>query len=929
MKGRKLYKQMFSIMLIVAALIFISACNHNNSVKSDKADVLEAKAALNIGFTVTSDTLTAVTGNLILPTVGLNGVQITWISSKESTVSNSGIVTRGDYDNQVLLTATLTKNDAIDSKEFQVTVLKKNEISENENLLIEAKDALMPIFTNESDTLNKVTQNLTLPGVGLNGVMIVWTSNNNSVISNSGVVTRPEVDTVVTLTASLIKGGLRENKIFELTVVKADITVEFAHTDLDPVYVQLGEKVLKPSNPIKDGYVFDNWYKDESFNEVFDFETPIVEKTTIYANYYLNIAKAKEIGGALVSGEISADYHYVKGKIISIDNVQYGNMTIMDGTDSLYVYGVWSKDGTVRYDSLESRPVVGDIVYLYGPLKKYGDEVELNNSRLIRFSKDEDEKPFDITDYTAVSINRARDLEEGSKVIIEGVVARINYANGMVPAGLYLVDDTNSIYIYDSNIAASIDVGDLIKVAGSRENFVLFSEQNYASLHGYQGAIQLNSANLLETLSKDNVIPMDWIPTSTIKDIINTDYTVDNITSTIFKVTAFINEVPGLGFTNFYFTDLDNETGSYVYSLNNGNDFTYLRVYDGQLRTVYLSVINAKSTAAGILYRFMPIGIGETVEYNHDYDPEYAVKYVGLDQFQKEYVESPNQELIEQVNNERLNIVQVSLTYESSNSNVVYFERINGILVFKTGESGSAVITITGISGEYTYSEEITVKVIEQHTVIPLTVSQAIAVGEGTEVTLKGIVAASLVNQSGFYLIDETGIVAVRASALEIDKVSIGNEVIITGLKTHSRGTYTAEESVGQLVIDQAVVVYNLFGNHDYSTLSFRNDKILADLVGLSLLEEHSIQAYILEAKIDYYATPYYAIYSLMDPTDENIRITLYSSNEHQLSFLEPYKAQTVTVEFTLVNWNGKDYRGSIISIIVDGIKIPSNQNFK
>ena len=46
-----------------------------------------------------------------------------------------------------------------------------------------------------------------------------------------------------------------------------------------------GEKVDKPENPTREGYIFDNWYSDPQLVELFDFSKEITEDKIIYANW--------------------------------------------------------------------------------------------------------------------------------------------------------------------------------------------------------------------------------------------------------------------------------------------------------------------------------------------------------------------------------------------------------------------------------------------------------------------------------------------------------------------------------------------------------------------------------------------------------------------------------------------------------------------
>ena len=53
------------------------------------------------------------------------------------------------------------------------------------------------------------------------------------------------------------------------------------------------EKAGKPDAPVKDGYTFEGWYMDSTFNKLFDFEAGITADTTIYAKW-----KVKEVQSA-------------------------------------------------------------------------------------------------------------------------------------------------------------------------------------------------------------------------------------------------------------------------------------------------------------------------------------------------------------------------------------------------------------------------------------------------------------------------------------------------------------------------------------------------------------------------------------------------------------------------------------------------------
>ena len=69
----------------------------------------------------------------------------------------------------------------------------------------------------------------------------------------------------------------------------------------------------------------------------------------------------------------TADKYYILGEITKVDNATFGNIYIKDADgNTFYIYGLYSYEGT-RYDSMTTKPAVGDIVVVYGVLGYYTD----------------------------------------------------------------------------------------------------------------------------------------------------------------------------------------------------------------------------------------------------------------------------------------------------------------------------------------------------------------------------------------------------------------------------------------------------------------------------------------------------------------------------------------------------------------------------
>ncbi len=177
--------------------------------------VAQAKAALAIGYS-TGDSASSVTQNVTLPATGLDGTTVTWSSDNASLLSNTGVVARPVVGNaDATLTATITLGSASDTKAFSVTV--KAQMTEAQ-AVADAKSALVISYA-AGDSSSSVTQNLTLPTIGLHSTDVSWSSSDPSFITNAGAVTRPDLgDVPITITATITLGTVTDTKPFLVTV---------------------------------------------------------------------------------------------------------------------------------------------------------------------------------------------------------------------------------------------------------------------------------------------------------------------------------------------------------------------------------------------------------------------------------------------------------------------------------------------------------------------------------------------------------------------------------------------------------------------------------------------------------------------------------------------------------------------------------------
>ena len=632
----------------------------------------------------------------------------------------------------------------------------------------------------------------------------------------------------------------------------------------------------------------------------------------------ITIAQAIEIANA--QGEdATVERYIIKATISSITNATYGEMIIKDATGEIKVYGTYSEDGSIGYADMTDKPYKGYSVVLSCTLHSFKGEPEVKNARLISFTKNEVE--VDESEYTEMSISDARGTEKGAKVKVSGVVARITYANssdGPVAAGVILVDGTQSIYVYGGDLAQRVQIGNTVTILAEKDYWILDTEQTNAAKFGYEGCCQLTNVTLLDI--DESVVDFDktWIPESTVKDIVDTPVT-DNITSTIFKVNAIVKKTPGNGFVNYYFYDLDETTSSYAYTQCNGNDFAWLDEFDGKICTVYLSALNAKSTAAECYWRFIPVAVVyENFVFDTANAPEFALKYYGMEQFLSEYSADPALELLPSVSSTLLGFENVALTYASSNEESVYFETVDGKTVMHCGKAGTATVTVTATYGENSASDTFEITVSSMDSFEYVSVKDAIDAANDTVVTVKGIVGPSLANQVGFYLIDESGVIPVRVDASAFDGLLIGHEVIVSGTRS------VTKNGGGQICLDSAEILANNYGSHNYSTATFITGTV-KDLCDLEDSVEATTSVYVVTATISRVVETYSTKTFLVDGDSS---FMLYAGGPGNYAWLDALDGQTVTVEVAVCDWNAKGLQGCVLSVTTADGQIFNELNF-
>lgn len=138
------------------------------------------------------------------------------------------------------------------------------------------------------DSAEHVTQNIILPSSSEleSSARISWESGNPTVLSHTGVVTRQAEDTTVTLIVSVSLGSSSTQRFIDVIIIGTTIyhTVTFnVNGVLTTSRVEDGELVNQPFDPSFVEYRFNGWFIESTYENVFDFETPITQDVTVYA----------------------------------------------------------------------------------------------------------------------------------------------------------------------------------------------------------------------------------------------------------------------------------------------------------------------------------------------------------------------------------------------------------------------------------------------------------------------------------------------------------------------------------------------------------------------------------------------------------------------------------------------------------------------
>ncbi len=265
----------------------------------------------------------------------------------------------------------------------------------------------------------------------------------NTFTTQKYLVTGTVVEIVSTMYGNLYLEDAEGNRLYVYGVWNTDGTVRFDALETQP---RVGDTLtlLGIAGNYNGTVEMKNaWIKAHTPGEV---DPPVVDPELPADGSTLTIPAFNEIAAAQPDkGETTTQKYFVTGTVTEIVNTMYGNLYIVDEEgNTLYIYGVYSEDGTVRFDSMATQPKVGDTITVLGVACNYNG-AQMKNGWVTAIVPGEG---GDITSPVEPEAVDLATLEEN--VAYRLYVDQINlgdcfYMTGTVQSGKYIAGTTDPL----------------------------------------------------------------------------------------------------------------------------------------------------------------------------------------------------------------------------------------------------------------------------------------------------------------------------------------------------------------------------------------------------------------------------------------------------------------------------------------------------
>ena len=399
-----------------------------------------------------------------------------------------------------------------------------------------------------------------------------------------------------------------DNRLVLCSVSGSKLLSQFIKTSNGNYHIALseyGKSIVGSIDPGKTYYImtdsYSSTYAPNGLTEVAEYDSGVFARDLLanalkrgdfeinHDNYTLtDIGTLLEIGIYFGPGAEGFDYYYVKGKVADTPNSTYGNFTLNDGKDSIFVYGIKDMQGN-SFSAMTEKFEKGDEVVIYGRLKRYvnnstgEDKMEIVDGTLIKRIKASDtpttptqpekpdtpkdpETPSDKLTSIAEALSIGQKLEKGFETTsIYNIKGKITQIVNATYGNMYIEDGSgNKLYIYgivDENgtrfdgLGLDLAVGDTITV---KSRILRYYDSNTG-----EDIVELKKA-VIANIDK-SVTEIDTLP---IKDALAKGQKLapGQMTADKYNLVGTVATQPNATYGNFDLTDGNGNT-IYVYGL--------------------------------------------------------------------------------------------------------------------------------------------------------------------------------------------------------------------------------------------------------------------------------------------------------------------------------------------------------------------------
>jgi uncharacterized protein YdeI (BOF family) len=669
-----------------------------------------------------------------------------------------------------------------------------------EELIAEALDNLSIVFES-GDSINSVTQNLNLP-TKVGDVTITWSSNNPTVISNQGVVTRGFADVNVVLTATATLNDKTDTKPFTVKVIGHDAVAalnsivlagtNIAYNTTTQVYTVTGNITLPQT---ANGLAI-TW---ESLLPAV-LSTAGVVVRPVYGEENANVILIAKIGTE--EREFNILVPAITAKPVSVILAEARTALLIPGVSDGVSQNitlpttVTRPEGAVAVTWSSSNP---DVISNTGIVNRQEDQVNVTLTATLTYQSQSVTKEFDLVVLPSVSYVVAENIADAIAMSKDGTsytrtYVRINAVTvlGITGDGVVLMDDSGFIFVYMGSRISTVVIGGVYDVRGTTDRYFGAWQLNHTAISGQPVVFTDSTEDAYVPTpvvvgSITEMLANHWIPTTENPDVVYGYYRLttkvrvqnaaDNYGTVLVNPDYVGGDIPTAA------NSIHTEDGVVIYYHSNR---TAVHPYDGLVVTLNIFFYGYRDDRR--VFNTLYLGTVEDVTTTLDDAGILNVVETTLrGQIAADYIEPTTISL-------PTSLLGSTIAWTSSHDNLI--NPNTGVVTLPT--TGQTEVTLTAVLTRGDATKTITIKVNVGELEIS-TIAQALALPLTTKVRIIGVVTGLIANNT-FAIQDSTGAIAVftaNTATTTTWLTYVGKTVELIG----TRGAFGGLEQINPLLV--------------------------------------------------------------------------------------------------------------------------------